>query len=863
MPNLSLRASAEMRTGSSDFEFFCRSGRVSNNHLSIFYRLLLRIMVCVTALALHSQTLPTMVQPQKNTAPPAEQKAPAPSSAPVNQAVPLPQIADQAEELERRLREISKSLEPPLEASFSDKEATANSLEFDQRASQTEDLLAGIPNMMQLQDEDRYWRTFAESYGVQRKLLTLRAAEIDNKMRWLDTEQQRWQATWDEVQSQDGIKVVAQRVRDTLDAIHDLREKAQAQLNQILTFQNRISEQDREISKMLRKLDEAHQRLRGRLFERDSHPLWATRELRASDQSISTVIYMSAGRGFTGGWSFLRARAGLAVGAAVLYMLALLIAFRFKRYLASQDGQDGTGETLIFRRPFSVALLVAFLTTIGINSSAPTGVSFLVSLLYVIPVVRLLSPLVGSGIRKVLDALCAFYLVEWTHLVLQFNAVFKREVFAFIILLALIVFAWLTRPSRLKVQSVQVWRSKSLSVGSTIGLFLLATSLLANILGFVSLSQVLGVGTLFSAFTFALLYTIVRVLYLSILIVVKSSWFQSLPDAHSDTIERWGWRLLVVGAAVLWFNVDLYLFTVRGSILSTLQGVLQYQIGYGKVHVTLGGTLSLLLLLLLGYAIANIASFFLGSILLPKASFKAGMAYAISRVTYYVLLVGLFFAALISAGLELDKFTLVTGALGVGVGFGLQNIVNNFASGLIVLFERPIRVSDTVEVAGIVGIVRRIGARSSTVLTAQGAEVIFPNSNLVSNQVINWTLSSPRRRVEIVVGVSYSADLDLVLTLLTNVATANTRVLTYPPPEAAFLGFGESALRFQLAFWAAQSAWFELQSEVGLAVFRSLRQAGIEIPLPQRDLHVRSFDSSVRERFPDAQETPPRKIVAR
>jgi potassium efflux system protein len=470
-----------------------------------------------------------------------------------------------------------------------------------------------------------------------------------------------------------------------------------------------------------------------------------------------------------------------------------------------------------------------------------------VGLFYLAPVLRLLPALTEPGMRKVLYALCAFYLLEWLHVVLQFEAVLKRELFAFIILLALVVFAWLTRPSRLNMQRVPKWRRRALFAGISVGLFLLAGSLLANVLGFVSLSQILGLGTLFSAFTFALLYTVVRVLHLGISMVVSSAWFRSLPDAPGDVIERWGQRLFVILALILWVNVDLYLFTVRGSVVEALRGALQYPISFGKFHITLGGTLGLVLLLFLGYIIANIASFVLGQMLLPKLSLRPGMAYAISRVTYYVLLVGLFFAGLTNAGLELDKFTIITGALGLGVGFGLQNIVNNFASGLIILFERPIRIGDTVEVSGVVGTVRHIGARSSTVLTFQGAEVILPNSTLLSNQVANWTLSSARRRVEIPVGISYGTDPQLALRLLTEIATSNPQVLHYPQPEALFLGFGESALNFELRFWAAQSTWFELKSQIGLAILQSFRQAGIDIPYPQRDLHVRSVESPIKE----------------
>jgi small-conductance mechanosensitive channel len=204
--------------------------------------------------------------------------------------------------------------------------------------------------------------------------------------------------------------------------------------------------------------------------------------------------------------------------------------------------------------------------------------------------------------------------------------------------------------------------------------------------------------------------------------------------------------------------------------------------------------------------------------------------------------------AIADAGVELNRFTVLTGAIGVGLGFGMQNIVNNFVSGLILLFERPIHVGDTVDVGGLVGTVRRIGARSSTVLTFQGAEVIVPNSNLVSNQLINWTLSSPWRRVDVLVGVAYGTDPERVLTLLVEVANSHPGVLRARSPAAFFLGFGESALNFELRFWSAQQEmWFQLKSDVTVAVARALCEAGIKIPFPQRELYVRGIEPSVRE----------------
>jgi small-conductance mechanosensitive channel len=212
-----------------------------------------------------------------------------------------------------------------------------------------------------------------------------------------------------------------------------------------------------------------------------------------------------------------------------------------------------------------------------------------------------------------------------------------------------------------------------------------------------------------------------------------------------------------------------------------------------------------------------------------------------------VLLLLVAVVTLAEAGVELNKFTVLTGAIGVGLGFGLQNVVNNFVSGLILLFERPIHLGDTLEIGGMVGTVRRIGARSSTILTFQGAEVIVPNSNLISNQMINWTLTSQWRRVDVRVPVAYGTEPERVLKLLVEVAESNPEVLRERPPAAFFLGCGESALNFELRFWSAhQDAWFQLQSEVAIAVVKALQKAGIEIPFPQRDLHVRSLEPSVR-----------------
>jgi len=208
-------------------------------------------------------------------------------------------------------------------------------------------------------------------------------------------------------------------------------------------------------------------------------------------------------------------------------------------------------------------------------------------------------------------------------------------------------------------------------------------------------------------------------------------------------------------------------------------------------------------------------------------------------------------AAVNAGGIELNKFTVLTGAFGVGIGFGLQNIINNFVSGLILQFERPIHIDDILDVDNNSGRVTRIGIRSSTIQTFQGAEVIIPNAILISNKVVNWTLSESRRRRELPVGVAYGSDPKVVLKILWDAAARHELVLTKPEPMAYFKGFGASSLDFELQFWVMQEDnGLLISSEVAMAAMKMLDDSGIEIPFPQSDLHLRSIDPAAAGMFP-------------
>jgi small-conductance mechanosensitive channel len=808
------------------------------------------IFFALSAWLATAQVLPTSAQAPK--APPAgQEQAPATPPSAQDQPIPLAQVAERAEELDRLLDDISKQLASTAELLESYRDLQTQAEKLNERIPEIQRFLAAAPNAMELRDEEQYLRLLNERYAADRKLLTSRAAELEGQVRTLDEQYSRWRATLNQAGDNKGIETVLARITRGLNAIQATRSRAQEQLNKVLTLQNFVSQQDRQISAVLNQLVDAQERARGRLLQRDSPPLWAMHDLQTSQQPMTRLMWGFIDRDVAGAGGFLRAHWFRIVVILTLYVLALTFALKLRRLVPGENLKVPPGTSEVLARPFSLALLSALLGSIGLAASSPTSVAFVIYLASVIMTLRLLPLLIDTKLRHAMYALAAFNALEGVRLVVPFSPVLKRWLFSLLIFAAIVVFVRLTRPLRMHKAGNASPLFRLLAIGAHVGLVLLCFAFVAGVVGFSALASVLGLATLLGTFLAATYYTLARIVALLLTTLLNSALLRDLLEGQVAAIERRSVRILGIALVLWWLRSELYLFTIYDAVIGALSQAMNYPIGYGKVHFTISGVLSVLLIMLFGYGLAKVVTLVLKKLLLSRFKLQRGVPHAISTVTYYVLLLLVALAAIADAGVQLDKFTVITGAVGVGLGFGLQNIVNNFVSGIILLFERPIHIGDTVDVGGLVGTVRRIGARSSTVVTFQGAEVIVPNSNLISNQVINWTLSSPWRRVDIPVGVVYGTDPERVLRLLIDTAESHPGVMLQPrPPEAFFMGFGESAMSFELRFWSErQETWFQLKSDVAVAVLRALQEAGIEIPVPQRDLHLKSIDAAIANGF--------------
>jgi len=228
--------------------------------------------------------------------------------------------------------------------------------------------------------------------------------------------------------------------------------------------------------------------------------------------------------------------------------------------------------------------------------------------------------------------------------------------------------------------------------------------------------------------------------------------------------------------------------------------------------------------------------------ILSKYSEDIGVSQSIGTIIQYFFVVLGGFIIIQSTGVNLGSLNVLAGALGVGIGFGLQNIANNFISGLIILFERPIKIGDRIEVGSVAGDIVKISSRATMVNTNDNISIIIPNADLINKQVINWSHNDRRVRIHVPLGVSYREDPAMIKKILLEVAADHADILKRPGPEVLFMGYGDSSLDFDLLVWTSSyiNRPVVLKSQLYYLIFEKFKDHNVEIPYPQRDLHIRS-----------------------
>jgi len=783
-------------------------------------------------------------EPQKTTAPAAAQTA-APAPIPSGPAaISMADVATRATEVANQLQTIVQKVAPSPQIEMIRQTLPDISRQIDQDLTDTMEILQGQPALPTLEAQQDQWQEMQTKTAGWLTELTKQSNALQASLDHLSGLQKTWETTLKASQDSKAPGQTLQQITGTLASIQAAQIPLKTQLSTLLDLQSSLSAEVAKCGEIVAKIAQIQRTSMTEILVQDSLPivspeLWAgaLTGLRSRIGSIGTAYLGNVNK-------YLRdSSEGMPVHAGVLAALALLfLAARYQVRRLTAAGETFSPAIMVFDHPIGAALTLALLFATSPFWPVPIVLRRTFQVLAFAPMILLIRPIVPVRLAP------GLYLL-W--LLIGIDVV--REAFSGELLIGQIILIieslggaaamiWFLRNLRLPIQEpAGSTRLRMLQSGSVFVLLVLASGFAAAAMGYARFARLLTVGMLAGGMLALTLYATLRVL-IGIADIAFHVWplrTLRMIQHNRGLLESRIYRFLVWAAITAWTIRYLSYLGLLEPVLSFAKTALHAKYERGDFSISVGGVLEFFLTVWAGYLLSAFIRFVLREDVYPRIRVAPGKSYAVSSLLHYVIIALGFVAGIAVLGINLTKLTVLTGALGVGIGFGLQSVVNNFVSGLILLFEQPIQIGDTVEVGDLMGKVRRIGIRASTVHTIQGADIIVPNSQLITENVTNWTLSDMLRRIDLPVGVSYSSVPKEVIKVLERVAIDHPQILDDPPPQALFMGFGDSSINFELRAWTDRfDEWHLIRSELASAIYDAVRAAGMSFPFPQREVRI-------------------------
>jgi potassium-dependent mechanosensitive channel len=758
-------------------------------------------------------------------------------------AIPVAEISQRAEEVNGLLRALERDLRPSAQIEKIERELGPVTSRLDARVDRTRQTLQSGAELGLLDTLADLWQASRMGLATWVETLTVRATWLEQQRAALVALAETWTLTRTEARAAKVPPAVFQRITDVLGAIAETQAKLDGQRSAMLVLQDRVARELSRCEEALAEVEQARQRAVSDLFVRESPPIW-----RARPAEVASVAAVGAAleRQIDVVRRFARDHTDRLALHAILILALIVFLWRAKRRAHRLEATPTAAQALsvLFDQPIAAGLVLGLLGGSWLYAGEPRMARLVAQVGLLVPMVLVVRRLITPQLRSALYTLAAFFLVDLLRDLVLPLPLLERTIFILELLAAVVLFGLFVRSERMKDLldargASTLGRTQQIVAG--VALAALTVALVSGIVGNMSLARLLAAGILNSGYL-GLILAAGRRLAEGLVAFALRVWPLNalrLVENHRAFIEWRAGAALRVIAVLGWIVGMLDYFSLLPGVVSGVRRVFGATLTVGALSVSLADVAAFTATIYVAFLISSIVRYVLEEDVFPRLTLRPGLPYALSSlVRYSIVFVG-FLVALAALGLNFDRITVLGGALGLGVGFGLQNIVNNFVSGLIVLFERPVRVGDAVQIGDVQGEVRRIGIRSSTVRTWEGADVVVPNSQLVSDKVTNWTPFDQRRRLEIQVSVAYGSAPEDVLKILSEAAKSHPDVLAEPTPLALFVGFGDSALRFQVWAWTARLGRFgAIKSEVGIAVYAALREAGLAIPFPQQEVRL-------------------------
>lgn len=670
--------------------------------------------------------------------------------------------------------------------------------------------------------------------------------DLDFKLTDLRRRKEVWERTRTEAAELELPAALVGQVVDTIAAISAAEEAIAGTRAELLTVQAEVVDQRSRLLVLNEALAREIAKRQEHLLRLDSPPLWKAFGQRSAASEFKGEVVAAMRRNidvvirFVSGNATALARDLLVWGG----VLAVFIWLGRWASLWSRTDESLRTTAALLAHPVASSLLVTVVTLGALgHPNAPTPVRHLAGVILLLAILRLLPRLVRREMKPAIGMLVALIVIFLVVDLIPGAYFLDRIGELFLALSGCAACGWALYTER-KVTAARrdVWNRGALWLTAA-AIVLFAGAALANLVGAVAFASLLSVATLGSIYDAIMLWIFTLVVIGVVTIIMRTAVARRLQIVrrHSDRIRRVLFKAIKAVALLVWLRLVLGRFQLFDLVVGHIKDVFVAEVGFGAFSISVSDVAVFAVVLWLSIKLARFTSFVLEEDVLPRLDLPKGVPATISKSATYLLVTLGVVIAVSAAGIDLSRATIIVGALGVGIGFGLQNAVNNFVSGLILLLGRPINVGDKIQIADVSGVVKDIGIRATVVETWQGAEVVVPNATLISDNLINWTLSNEKRRMEIQVGVAYGSPPDRVIELLTEAARNHDEVLGDPEPVTLFQGFGTSSLDFELRAWT-EGNFVQIASDLRVEIERTLASHGIEIPFPQQDLHLRSVD---------------------
>lgn len=787
--------------------------------------------------------------PPPTSAQPATQATTQPAQ-PTATPIPIPEIAQRAEEVATLLRQGAERVATDPEVQDVDSRLPTASEWIRSRLAATTQTLNSSPSASALANLSDSWMVMRADLAVWNDTLTRRATQLERDLSQLEALRATWSASRPEALGSQVPAPVLERINATLATIVTARESVGNQRQRVLSLQDQVVKERARCDDVLARIAQARRELAGPLFARDSLPIWDLQTRTLISRDVGQRLHRSLGDSIEMSRQYLAGQLGRAPFQVALFVIVLVLA-RLARGRARHRAEKEPSEQAaaqVFELPVASALVLALLATVWIYPHPPRTLINALGLLILLPAVLIVRRLAAPAFLAVY-ALAAFYLMDRVREVCGAVPVLEQWVFLLEMVFGILFLALAVRSDHLVTEAngeaALGWRH--VLAGLLWGqLASLASAVLAGAFGYMRLARLLGTEVLASSYIALVLYAGVRVGQGLVVYVLRARPLRTLRmvQQHRELLQR---RL---NLALRWTAVGAWAyFTLDGLELlnpswAAFETVLGARYVRGAVSMSLGDVVAFGLTIWAAFLLSSFVRFVLQEDVFPRVWLPRGLPYAVSSMIHYTVILAGFLFAVAAIGFDLTRITILAGALGVGVGIGLQSVVANFVAGLILLLEHRIRVGDAIETGDLQGEVREIGFRASTIRTWVGAEVIVPNGRLTSERVTNWTLTDRKRRVDLKVGVAYGSEPARVLRALCEAGKAYPKALAEPAALALCTGFRDSALNFELRVWVASFEDSDLVvSELAVAVHAALAAAKIEIAVPRRDIHLQNAES--------------------